>query len=256
MASKRTLERHSPPTTPKRTKREIEISDIESCVKDVTVHGRVTELTEVKDSRSGNTKFFRGRLANDEKDVPIISYEPKLWPPLQKSKVDGTSVALVDCCIRENNWSQEKSNFEIFVSGRTKITNSPRKFDVQVVSSGARAVCVDEITQLSEGSNVDVTAKVLSLESPELIKPRFRKTTLTKQNCVVGDATGRCRLVLWEDQVGAVKPGECYSLKAVSVKKFDGQKYLSANSGSSVESCADIGVVSEDLIEYEDMQGM
>ena len=75
--------------------------DIESCIKDVTVHGRVTVLIEVKESRSGTTKYFRGRLADDEKDVPIISYEPKLWPRLQKSKEEGSSVALEDRLIRE-----------------------------------------------------------------------------------------------------------------------------------------------------------
>ena len=56
-----------------------------------------------------------------------------------------------------------------------------------------------------------------------------------------------CRCVLWEVHTDKVEEGNSYKLENVTVRSFNGPKYLSAGEKAMIESVQDIGYVVGDL---------
>ena len=44
---------------------------------------------------------------------------------------------------------------------------------------------------------------------------------------MIGDETGSCRLVLWEEDVGSLEVGKSYHLLDVVVRRYETAEYLS-----------------------------
>lgn len=86
--------------------------------------------------------------------------------------------------------------------------------------------------------------KVKKVNPTEKVKSRDGKE-LEKQDCLVGDSSGCTRVVLWEQDVGQLKEGECYKLVGASVRSFRGVTYLSVGGDCMVESVSEIGEVAE-----------
>ena len=59
-----------------------------------------------------------------------------------------------------------------------------------------------------------------------------------------GMVPGCCRVLLWNDDVGKLLEEKSYTLSYVSVKQWDGIKYLSVSGGNEIV-CVDIGDVAE-----------
>ena len=78
------------------------------------------------------------------------------------------------------------------------------------------------------------------------LQPSLEKS-LTKQEYVVGDATGCCRLVVWEMDIDCLLSGNCYQLKNVNVRQYKGTKYLSIGKECEILNIEDIG----DVIDLE-----
>ena len=100
---------------------EIELSKICEEKKSVTVHGMVTSLSPVKESKT-KVKFFRGTIADQSKKVPVVSFEPKLWKRLNQSHENCSTVALVNCNIQEAR-NRTSGDYEIVAS---EVTESER----------------------------------------------------------------------------------------------------------------------------------
>ena len=66
-----------------------------------------------------------------------------------------------------------------------------------------------------------------------------------KQECVISDKCGSCRLVLWEKLVECVKVGKSYRVNDAAVKMYNGRKYLSSTDDCIVEEINDIGNVAD-----------
>lgn len=64
--------------------------------------------------------------------------------------------------------------------------------------------------------------KVIAEEEPLTVKKG-----LLKQECVVTDATGSCKVVTWEQDVGTMDIGNCYKITGLMIRVFKGEKYLS-----------------------------
>lgn len=71
---------------------------------------------------------------------------------------------------------------------------------------------------------------------------------------VVGDVTGSCRLVLWEEDVESLEEGKSYRLGDVGVRKFSVRKYLSYLKTSTRDSVDNLEKVSEDEIGREETE--
>lgn len=76
---------------------------------------------------------------------------------------------------------------------------------------------------------------------------------LSKQDCIVGDSFGNCRVVLWEQDVGKMMETQSYKLACVRLKSFAGANYLYLTSESEITHVDDICKTAEmidDLMEH------
>ena len=85
-----------------------------------------------------------------------------------------------------------------------------------------------------------VVVKVVSLASAEKVKSGSGKE-FTKRE-VVGDSSGKSRLVLWENDIEWLDLDKCYRLENVGIRMYE---YLSLVSCSCIYSIGDIGVISD-----------
>ena len=93
----------------------------------------------------------------------------------------------------------------------------------------------------------------MSIEESQSVRSKDRK--LEMQSCILGDSSGSCKLVLWEELVGRVDCNKCYMFTDVVVKAYCGRKYLSTT-GASAISEADVSEVGdvchESVVEQDD----
>lgn len=76
------------------------------------------------------------------------------------------------------------------------------------------------------------------MEEPTQVLAKAK--TLTKQDCIVNDATG---IVLWEANVNKLEVGSSYRIMDVRVKEYNHHKYISLTPESVIEAISDIGEV-------------
>ena len=88
-----------------------------------------------------------------------------------------------------------------------------------------------DVGTLATGQQVTVLVKIITVGSAVVVK-----SELQKQECVVGDVSGCCRIVLWNDDIGKLLKEKSYELSYVIVKQWDGVKYLSVSKGSEIDS--------------------
>ena len=94
---------------------------------------------------------------------------------------------------------------EILLKGSTKISMSPRKFDFSNI------LIQEEITPLSDLESkgvydrVSVHIKVNNVTHPTEVPIRKKK-----QDVIIVDGNGSAKCVLWEENIGNLKEGECY----------------------------------------------
>lgn len=70
-------------------------------------------------------------------------------------------------------------------------------------------------------------------------------TSILLANANVSDKTDTCRLSLWDSHIQSVASGQCYFFRNVAVKEFDGVKYLTTTSKTTISSITDLGEVKQ-----------
>lgn len=124
----------------------------------------------------------------------------------------------------------------------SEIHPSPTKFEVPVsifTINNENLATIEEISGLSNYETVSVRVKILTEEDAVEVKKG-----LTKQDYWIADATGCCKIVTWEDNVGLLSVGDCFKLSGLMVRTYNGKKYLSVpKQGFQVSQIDDIGVV-------------
>ena len=241
------------------TSEQVQVSDIVRQKRNTTVHGVVVSLSPIKESaKNKEKKYFNAQIADNKKVVRMVSFDPKLWPNMEQSKEDHSSIALVNCDIQKakKRGRADFSEYEVVAGMQTTIQKSPKKFKIEddLLQSLASTVMhsITDISKISVGSVVSVMGKVTRVGDAEEVGS---KQTLVKQDCYLSDASGTCRVVLWRKRINALAKGLSYRLKDVSIKQWDGMKYLSVVEDSSIESIDDIGAVADEceLLEQRKM---
>lgn len=74
---------------------------------------------------------------------------------------------------------------------------------------------------------------------------------LNKQEILLADGTAACRCVLWEAHTNQLKEGSSYSFDNVTIRSYNGSKYLSAGEKALINSIDDIGYVVDNLCSNE-----
>jgi hypothetical protein len=240
------------------TSEEVAINAICKAVPSATVHGVVTTLSPIKESAKirGGRKYFDGQVADEKGVVRLVGFEPKLWNTLHESCDKSKSVSLMNCVIQTNKRSGE---FEVVANDRTKIQESPKKICVDrsllKSSAGVEAATIKEMLKLAPGTHVSVTAKVTEVKPPEKLLRRDKSSYVTKQDCVVGDATGASRLVLWEDRIGGLQQNSSYKFVDLRVNSYNNSKYVSVGEQTEIIQTGDLGKVEETALEERKITG-
>lgn len=241
-------------------KSEFDVSEI-APTKSATVHGIfVGETSPVKCSKSNSSvKYFHTRLTDGKKTVRVVSFEPKLRSDIEKAREDGVEVAVSKCSVQKGKrpGGTECDDLEIIVGSRTNLSKSPKKFKVDETSiascsstsSGATEIrALEEVGDLAVNQRVTLTAKVVDVKASETVHSKM-SGQLKKQEVTLADCTAACRAVVWESAVGTVKEDQTYKFMNVTIRSFNGAKFISLSPQSTIEEVADIGEVVDDDVE-------
>ena len=89
-------------------------------------------------------------------------------------------------------------------------------------------VKIADISSLMTGkdSKVGVKCKVVKVGDLSTVKKSGDGKELKKQDIMIGDDTGSCRLVLWDDDVNSLEKGKSYCLVNLGVRMYNSTKYL------------------------------
>ena len=225
------------------TKRSYDVHEIQTD-DNATVHGCVVDLSPVKTSqRRENCRYFSGKLSDGIGHARFISFNPDLRSSFEKFKKDNVPVALTGCIIQPSSYD---SSLEIKTSKSTFLQQSPKKFKFDTNEEKSNAtITIDALSTIAVNQKVTVSGKIIKNYASTDVTSKFGKT-LTKQDCLIRDCNGTCRVVLWQQDIGKLNKGQSYQLQEVVVRQFDNVKYLSVSDCSIIEPIADIQEVSDD----------
>ena len=171
----------------------------------------------------------------------LVGFDSKKQEQLASFHEDKQTVAIENCQLKKSKFSDE---IEIIVTTATTFSKSPKKFNVPVndTSSASSPTALDTIHKLQNFQNIIVQAKVLTVKEPLEVKP-----SLLKQDIIVADSTGTARLTVWQEDTNKISVGSSYVFDKVTVRSYDGAKYLTPpKSGWSYTTCANIGDVEDE----------
>ena len=77
---------------------------------------------------------------------------------------------------------------------------------------------------------------------------------IMKQDCVIGDATAACRLVLWEGRIGALEQDSTYKFSELLVLSYN-SKYVSIAEQTPIMQADDLGKVEANTVEEKKISG-
>ena len=222
------------------SKREWEVSEMEE---GVCVHGIPLTVSPVKESRSTKGVFyFDARVSDGKRCVRVVSFDATHQPVLKKAAEEKSTVAMDNCNVKESSLTSE---LEVQLHKRSKVNLSPRKLSLgeqDVESVLSKTVKISDLLSVRVNQVIRVVCKVVKVgEVMSVKKGGTDGKELRKQDVTVGDESGSCRLVLWEEDVNVLEEGKSYCLMDVGVRKYGVAKYLSYGSKSSNEEVGDLG---------------
>ena len=231
---------------------EMNVSDLEER-KSATVHGVfVGGVSPIKKSRNkADVQYFESNFSDGDRTVRLVSFEPRLRKAVEDAYKTKREVAVTNCCVKRNRGDA----FEILANNKSSITNSPKKFkvddEVHKHAAGAPGISdlgtIEELKDLQEMQWVNVTGKVQSISPPEEIKGKGC-TALLKQDFMFADGTGVCRGVVWQQQVDMLREEHSYKLLNVTIRSFNGGKYISLGERSEIQEIEDVGYVVDESV--------
>ena len=185
-----------------------------------------------------------------EKSLRMVSFDPKLRRKLNESLESSSSVAMKECQLKRAAYGD---TLEILAGSRgCKVETSERHFELPSTSGsvdgdskGTQQVSIEDVNDIALMQLVSVCVKVLFVGEPEKVEPKNTWRVLTKQECIIGDESATIRIVLWQSNVGRLKKDGSYRIVNVTVRVYQGVKYLSVSESSAIEEIDDIGDVAD-----------
>ncbi len=204
-------------------KRDLTVSDPEESK---SVSGVPLGLSPVKKSRSNSSvSYFDGKLSDGQQCVRVISFETDHLDCMKRAQNSKSAVLLSNC-----------AGLEVVLSNRSTVLASPKQFSVEGVGC-KKAVKIADILDIAVNESVDVS-----------IVRKGDGKELKKQEVVIGDETGSCRMVLWEEDVNELHNGTSYCLSDVGVREYGSRKYIGYTSRSLKEVVGDVENVKDDNV--------
>ena len=217
----------------------VKVSDLEPC-NSVNVEGVfVGTLSPVRKNKQN--KYYDGSFSDGVKTVTFVSFEPKLREEIEEAHKNCYGVSLLNCAVKCSR--QDESELEVFVSSKTSVLKSPKKFKIDKESTFTKHSKVCTLEDVSEHQRVTVKGKVVEVSAVEKITVKSTGKNFTKRDFVLANLTSQRRCVAWEQHVDDVQEDKSYKLMNVIVRSFNGSKYISVGQESEVVTIEDIGEV-------------
>ena len=169
-----------------------------------SLHCVVTKLSPVKCSKkNAKIKYFAGKPTDGKSIMQMVSFQPQLRSQLQAPLDAATSVALSECQVKEGGFQK---GLEIVAASRSKVLSSPKEFKLpcdlsRIDPDAAAEVHLKDVDNLAVMQSVTVRVKAVLVGMPENVQVEDSWRGLTKQECIVTDATETIRIVLWEKKI-------------------------------------------------------
>ena len=81
-----------------------------------------------------------------------------------------------------------------------------------------KEIMLSEIPSCTVNQYVTVEIKVLDVSAPVTVESKKMWREIRKQDCVVADGSGTSRLVLWQEEIGALQVNSSYRVSAAYVR--------------------------------------
>ena len=197
------------------------LDEINEPIPSAIIHGAITQISPIKKGRNSN--FFDATLSDNTSSVRLVGFTPQQQVKLENMHKNKSPVEFLDCVIKD---SRHGVGYDIMLKSNTKITSSPKKLDMDTITSStlqSKPITLDTLFSLHQYERVTVNIKVLELQNIEEVGPAKTR----KRNIIVADATATTTLVVWEKYVDALEKGKSYTLEHFHVKEFKNKKNLS-----------------------------
>ena len=224
----------------------VDVSDIVTSSQSATVGGILTCVSPMKKSK--NNTFFDGSITDGRASMRLFGFDSGIRRKLADYMQTKAPIILEKCEIKT---SRLRDELELYVSQRTELEQSPRKYEhidgIKLEKSGTttKAISLVDIETITTYERVTVAVKVSGVDSPSEVKGGKKK-----QDIVVADATAVVRFTVWEDHIDTLHLGKSYKLTDVLVREYNSNKYLlTAFENTIIEEVTDIGQVIEDDVD-------
>ena len=200
------------------------------------VHGVIRSLSPMKQGKASS--FFHANLTDGETQMRVVGFQDAQRKRLASFQKNSSPISLEHCKVKR---ARDSDDFEVLLKPSTKVSKSPRKFNVSSKEEYATKMLKDLEDQPTY-SKVLVKAKVMNIDVPTKLSGGF-----TKQEITIADSTAAARLTLWEDDINTLEEFDSYHFEPLTVRSFQCQKYLTTSKeGCKIEKIADIDNVVED----------
>ena len=231
----------------KRSYEELELSTLDSMpsTKAAKVHGLFTSLSPMKNSARGKSTYFEGQLSDDTRSVRVVGFDQQQQEKMTHHFENKTPIVLDNCQIEKPKYTEE---MQVLIKQSTKIATSPKKVETPVFQllQAISDITLNQLQHQDNNQQISVSVKVVQIMDEVEVKPG-----LIKQDITVSDETSSARVTLWQQDIGRFQEQKSYKLHNVIVREYNGIKYISLKSGSTIIPMEDIkGVVEE--IDTED----
>ena len=151
----------------------------------------------------------------------MVSFDAGLRARLELLSKEKAPVAISDGAVKAAD-----AGFEVIASPkRSNVTKSTKTFDLSmdlraIDPDACELVNVDELQDLSVNQLVIVKVEIVSVSAPKSLQPKGTWKELIKQECVAGDATGSCRVVLWQTDVSKLEEDKSHYSHIIVWRRF------------------------------------
>ena len=153
----------------------------------------------------------------------------------------------MNCQVKPNAIDKQ---LEIVATTKTRVETTSREYTVPFENfeeeTASKQISISELSDLSTTvlQQIDITIKVLSIY-PSTTVSKNDGSKVKKQDRIISDSTGTCRLVLWETDVEKLVQGQSYKIEGASVRILKDTKYLSVGANCTFSEVTDIGEVKD-----------
>ena len=102
---------------------EFDVSDMQ-VTKHAKIHGVMTEVSPMKESKSGKLKYFNGKICDGKSSARFVCFDKKMHEKLSSICEKKKHLMLSNCEVKKSKFC---TGFEVIVRNTSEVHSSPKK---------------------------------------------------------------------------------------------------------------------------------